>query len=71
MEGLVRRADRSISVMKEHPVSFTLQAVGMLAVTASVVTVPVLGAAGFAATGPVGWFCYCCLAIFNRVGRGW
>jgi hypothetical protein len=39
--------------IKEHPVSFTLQAVGILAVTASVVAVPVLGAAGFAATGPV------------------
>jgi hypothetical protein len=34
-------------------VSFTLQAVGVLAVTASVVAVPILGAAGFAATGPV------------------
>jgi len=34
-------------------VSFTLQAVGVLAMTASVVAVPVLGAAGFAATGPV------------------
>jgi hypothetical protein len=39
--------------IKEHPVSFTLQAVGVLAMTASVVAVPVLGAAGFAATGPV------------------
>jgi hypothetical protein len=34
-------------------VLFTLQAVGVLAMTASVVAVPVLGAAGFAATGPV------------------
>jgi hypothetical protein len=31
----------------------SLQAVGILTVTASVVAVPVLGAAGFAATGPV------------------
>jgi hypothetical protein len=39
--------------IKEYPASFTLQAVGILAVTASVVAVPVLGAAGFAAMGPV------------------
>jgi hypothetical protein len=39
--------------IKEHPVSFTLQAVGVLAMTASVVAVPVLGVAGFAATSPV------------------
>ncbi|OCK99255.1 uncharacterized protein K441DRAFT_692846 [Cenococcum geophilum 1.58] len=47
---IVRAAGNYI---KEHPVSFTLQAVGVLAMTASVVAVPVLGAAGFAATGPV------------------
>jgi len=39
--------------IKEHPVSFTLQAVGVLTVTVSIVAVPILGAAGFVATGPV------------------
>jgi hypothetical protein len=34
-------------------VSFTFQAVGVLAMAASVIAMPVLGAAGFAATGPI------------------
>ncbi len=39
--------------IKEYPVSFTLQAVGILTMTASVITVPILRAAGFTVIGPV------------------
>ncbi|KAK0701567.1 hypothetical protein B0T26DRAFT_523377 [Lasiosphaeria miniovina] len=39
------------SYIRAHPVSFTIQAVGVCALTASVVTVPVLGLVGFSATG--------------------
>lgn len=39
--------------VQEHPIRFTLQALGGVAMLASVAAVPVLGAAGFAATGPV------------------
>jgi hypothetical protein len=45
--------------IREHPVMFTAQAVGVaVAIVPAIVAGPVLGAAGFAASGPVAGRCY-------------
>jgi hypothetical protein len=38
--------------IKEHPIRFALHATGAVALTASLVALPILGAAGFTAVGP-------------------
>jgi len=38
--------------IKEHPIQFALHATGAVALTASLVALPILGAAGFTAVGP-------------------
>ncbi|PQE32620.1 kinase-like domain protein [Rutstroemia sp. NJR-2017a WRK4] len=52
MMGLRKRATLT-KYIQTHPYRFSLQVVGGLISVASIITIPVLGAAGFAAAGPV------------------